>query len=67
LQRFVALVPRRRFPPPADVLQMSVETLRAVDVDRLTPLEALQLVAKLKGLVNASAPPAPPKPSDEPS
>ena len=56
-------------PPKAAPPEVSpaVETLRAVDVDRLTPLEALQLVAKLKGLVNASAPPAPPKPSDEPS
>jgi DNA mismatch repair protein MutS len=26
----------------------AVETLRAVDVDRLTPLDALQLVASLK-------------------
>ena len=28
-----------------------IETLKAVDVDRLTPLEALQLVAKLKGML----------------
>ena len=29
----------------------ALETLRAVDVDRLTPLDALQLVASLKRLV----------------
>jgi DNA mismatch repair protein MutS len=28
-----------------------IETLKAVEVDRLTPLEALQLVAKLKGML----------------
>ncbi len=28
-----------------------IDTLRAVDADRLTPLDALQLVAKLKGLL----------------
>ena len=27
-----------------------IDTLKAVDVDRLTPFEALQLVAKLKGM-----------------
>ena len=31
----------------------AVETLRAVDVDRLTPLEALQLVATLKAMAGA--------------
>jgi DNA mismatch repair protein MutS len=30
-----------------------VETLKAVDVERLTPLEALSLVAKLKGMLGA--------------
>ncbi|WP_437640144.1 DNA mismatch repair protein MutS [Sorangium sp. So ce854] len=32
-----------------------IETLRAVDVDRLAPLDALKLVAKLKGLLGAGA------------
>ena len=32
----------------------AVETLKQVDVDRLTPMEALQLVAKLKGLASQS-------------
>ncbi len=40
---------------PAQAVQAAanpvVETLKAVEVDRLTPLEALQLVAKLKGMV----------------
>ena len=40
--------PRARSPAPG------VETLRAVDVDRLTPLEALQLVATLKKMIAAS-------------
>jgi DNA mismatch repair protein MutS len=31
-----------------------LETLRAVDVDRLTPLDALSLVAKLKSLLEKS-------------
>jgi DNA mismatch repair protein MutS len=57
------------FTPPksaAPETSPAVETLRAVDVDRLTPLEALQLVAKLKALV-VSAGAAPSKPRDEPS
>jgi DNA mismatch repair protein MutS len=33
---------------PRDTNNTAIETLRAVDVDRLTPLEALQLVATLK-------------------
>jgi DNA mismatch repair protein MutS len=33
----------------------ALETLRAVDVDRLTPLDALQLVAKLRALVSPRA------------
>jgi DNA mismatch repair protein MutS len=33
----------------------ALETLRAVDVDRLTPLEALQLVATLKAMIEDSA------------
>ncbi len=37
----------RGAPPPA-APDPALETLRAVDVDRLTPLEALQLVASLK-------------------
>jgi DNA mismatch repair protein MutS len=32
----------------------ALETLRAVDVDRLTPLEALQLVASLKRMTSES-------------
>jgi hypothetical protein len=32
----------------------ALETLRAVDVDRLTPLEALQLVASLKRMATES-------------
>ncbi len=32
----------------------ALETLRAVDVDRLTPLEALQLIANLKRMANDS-------------
>jgi DNA mismatch repair protein MutS len=32
----------------------AVETLKQVDVDRLSPMEALQLVAKLKGLASQS-------------
>lgn len=32
----------------------ALETIRAVDVDRLTPLEALQLVASLKRMANES-------------
>jgi DNA mismatch repair protein MutS len=31
----------------------ALETLRQVDVDRLTPIEAWQLVAKLKGLASS--------------
>ncbi|AKT39890.1 DNA mismatch repair protein MutS [Chondromyces crocatus] len=31
-----------------------MDTLRAVDIERLTPLDALQLVVKLKGLLGAS-------------
>jgi DNA mismatch repair protein MutS len=38
-------------PAAADEGAPVLETLRAVEVDRLTPLEALALVAKLKGLV----------------
>jgi DNA mismatch repair protein MutS len=32
----------------------AVQTLRAVDVDRLTPLEALQLIASLKRMASES-------------
>jgi len=39
-----------RDPAPAEHAAV-VETLRALDVDRLTPLDALQLVVKLKGLL----------------
>jgi DNA mismatch repair protein MutS len=42
LDLFGAPAPAKLEPNPA------LETLRAVDVDRLTPLEALQLVATLK-------------------
>lgn len=37
--------------PPPLVTSPALETLKAVDVDRLTPLDALQLVAKLKALM----------------
>ena len=39
--------PPARAEPPSPVL----ETLRALDVNRLSPIEALQLLAKLKGLL----------------
>ena len=42
------------FAPPSklpDAASPVLETLKAVEVDRLTPLEALQLVAKLKGML----------------
>ena len=39
-------------PPPAEQAAVA-DTLRAVDVERLTPLDALQLVVKLKGLLSA--------------
>jgi DNA mismatch repair protein MutS len=41
------------FAPPAKAEPTSpvLETLRAVDVNRLSPMEALQLIAKLKGLL----------------
>ncbi|MFO0757835.1 MAG: DNA mismatch repair protein MutS [Byssovorax sp.] len=42
------------FSPPGKVVEAQspvLDTLRAVEVDRLTPIEALQLVAKLKGLL----------------
>ncbi|MEP7120757.1 MAG: DNA mismatch repair protein MutS [Byssovorax sp.] len=41
------------FAPPAKAEPSSpvLETLRAVDVNRLSPMEALQLIAKLKGLL----------------
>jgi DNA mismatch repair protein MutS len=39
-------------PPPAK--NPALETLKAVDVDRLTPLEALQLVANLKNLARGT-------------
>ena len=55
---------RARRPPSRDQLDLfgagaarphpAVETLRNVDVDRLTPLEALQLVANLKKMTTAS-------------
>src|SRR5262249_13936662 len=35
----------------ADVGSPVIDTLRAVEVERLTPLEALTLVAKLKGML----------------
>ena len=31
-----------------------IETLRAVDIDRLAPLDALKLVVKLKGLLGGA-------------
>jgi DNA mismatch repair protein MutS len=40
--------PRARAPKVNPVL----ETLRAVDVDRLAPIEAWQLLAKLKGMTS---------------
>ena len=39
-------------PPPAEE-QAVLDTLREVDVDRLTPLDALQLVASLKRMAQA--------------
>jgi DNA mismatch repair protein MutS len=39
--------------PPAEP-HPALETLRAVDVDRLTPLEALQLVASLKKMAQGT-------------
>ncbi len=48
LDLFGAPAPPRAEPSPA------LETLRAVDVDRLTPLEALQLVATLKRMSTES-------------
>ncbi len=41
-------------PPPDDRPHAAIERLRAVDVDRLTPLDALQLVAALKAMTTAS-------------
>ncbi len=42
-------------PAPVETREnRAVETLRAVDVDRLTPLEALQLVASLKKMATES-------------
>ena len=43
------------FAPPAaaGVASPVVETLKAIEVDRLTPLEALQLIAKLKSMLPA--------------
>jgi len=38
-------------PTPPAATSPVLETLKAVEVERLTPLEALQLVAKLKGMV----------------
>ena len=43
-------------PPPTE--HAAVQTLRAVDVDRLTPLEALQLVARLKESLGEKPPPS---------
>ena len=40
-------VPAAKAEPPSPVL----ETLRALDINRLSPMEALQLIAKLKGLL----------------
>ncbi len=42
------------FAPPGKAVEASspvLETLKAVEVDRLTPMEALQLVAKLKAML----------------
>ncbi len=39
--------PAAKAEPPSPVL----ETLRALDINRLSPMEALQLIAKLKGLL----------------
>jgi DNA mismatch repair protein MutS len=41
-------------PPPDDKPHPAIERLRAVDVDRLTPLDALQLVAALKAMTTSS-------------
>jgi DNA mismatch repair protein MutS len=41
-------------PPPEQAAIL--ETLRAVDTDRLTPIDALQLISKLKGLLRPSSP-----------
>jgi len=41
-------------PPEAPAPSPVVEALRAVDVDRLTPIEALQLVAQLKKLASTA-------------
>jgi DNA mismatch repair protein MutS len=55
--------PRPRWTPPRAQLGLfeapaaphpALETLRSVDVDRLTPLEALQLVAQLKKMATPS-------------
>ncbi|EYF02804.1 DNA mismatch repair protein MutS [Chondromyces apiculatus] len=42
-------------PPPAPSAEQAavLDTVRAVDIDRLTPLDALQLVVKLKGLLGS--------------
>ena len=42
------------FAPPAKAEPTSpvLETLRALDINRLSPMEALQLIAKLKGLLS---------------
>jgi DNA mismatch repair protein MutS len=42
------------FETPAERPHPVLETIRSVDVDRLTPLEALQLVANLKKMTTAS-------------
>ncbi len=42
-------------PPEDDGSKAAVDTLRVVDIDRLTPLDALQLVVKLRALVSPRA------------
>jgi DNA mismatch repair protein MutS len=39
-------------PPKPEPTSPVLETLRALDINRLSPMEALQLIAKLKGLLS---------------
>jgi DNA mismatch repair protein MutS len=41
-------------PAPAPPVHPAIETLRSVDVDRMTPLDALKLVSDLKKLTTSS-------------
>ncbi len=48
-------------PPPVETRHAALDTLRSLDPERLSPLEALQLLIKLKGLVKLveTSPPTP--------